>query len=208
MRLKNYLKSKLLWFLLILIVVLIRVIVGYFSDATKKYIASTVKNTTEEIITDVINEGIIVECGKLELFDLHFDSNGKVTYASLDSYEVIKVKNSVSRSMEDIINKINTQQYFENIKIPFGYLLGFGFTYGIMVPFQIKAISNYNSNIRTEVVAKGLNTTFTEIILDVEITFETLIPYRSIPISDKVSIPLALEVMNNEIPYYLGDIFK
>jgi hypothetical protein len=44
--------------------------------------------------------------------------------------------------------------------------------------------------------------------LVVELNIRSVIPFQTDVINSKTSIPLALEILNNDIPYYLGDILN
>ena len=62
--------------------------------------------------------------------------------------------------------------------------------------------------IEKNVETLGLNTTILEINLVVELSIRSVIPFQTDVINSKSSIPLALEILNNDIPYYLGDILN
>ena len=54
----------------------------------------------------------------------------------------------------------------------------------------------------------GLNTTVLEINMAIALNIKSVIPFQTHTVQTKISIPIALEILNNDIPYYLGDIVK
>ena len=69
-------------------------------------------------------------------------------------------------------------------------------------------IGHQDIQIEKVVESYGLNTTILQLNLIITLNVRTVIPLQSDVIESRSSIPIALEILNNDIPYYLGDIFK
>ena len=83
--LKNYLKkSKLTRALAILVGLLGKFSMGYFSTAVNAYTEALIKSYSKEVIDKGVSNGIINLLDGKSLLNEVYDENGKVSYAYLD----------------------------------------------------------------------------------------------------------------------------
>lgn len=204
------LKNKLVWILIAALIVVIKMASGYFSEAVSIYTASVVRNYSEGLIASAVEEEVLVDLEEVNFFNESYDSNGKVSYAYVDSLKLNQIRNDVIQYTDEAIALINDHSDFDYIEIPFGYIFGIKYflTNGIRIPIRLEVIGNQDVEIKVDATTKGINTTIVEIYLDVSIDVQVVIPFQSELIVTKTKIPLTIEIMNNEIPYYLGDIME
>lgn len=209
--LKNYLKKNSIMFLLALIIGLIgRISVGYFSDAVKTYAESIIINYSRNIIDQGVTNGVIDDLNGESLLQEVYDSNGKVSYAYLDARKINMIRTNTSKYVTEAIDVINNQDTFKSIEIPLGYFFGRNYflSNGIKVPIELEVIGNQSIEIKSSVESYGINTTILKVELHVSLDIQSVIPFQSAKIKTNTIIPLSLEIINNEIPYYLGDLLE
>lgn len=204
MHFKSYLKNKYIWILGLIALLLWRLASGYFSKAVDVFTESKVRNYAEELIANVVEEEILTELQQMDIFKESYDSNGKVSYAYIDPYNINKIRNKVVQSTDEAIAKINEHEDFGHIEIPLGYFFGIKYFLadGVRVPIRLEVIGNQDVEIKTDTITKGINTTIVEMYLEISVEVGVVIPFQSKITNTTTRIPLAMSIMNNEIPFF------
>ena len=109
---------------------------------------------------------------------------------------------------DELCNKL--KDTFKSIEIPLGYFFGRNYflSNGVKVPIELEVIGNQSIEIKSSVESYGINTTILKVELHVSLDIQSVIPFQSAKIKTNTIIPLSLEIINNEIPYYLGDLLE
>lgn len=208
---QNYLKKNSLTFILALVIgILGKVSMGYFSDAVRTYTESLIINYSRDVIDQGVTNAVINDLNGESLLKESYDENGKVSYAYLDAQKINMIRTNTSKYVMDTIEVINNQNTFKSIEIPLGYFFGRNYflSNGVRVPVDLEVIGNQKIEIKSSVESYGLNTTIIQINLYVCLEIQSVIPFQSSKIITEALIPLSLEIMNNDIPYYLGDLMN
>ncbi len=210
-RLKKFLKrSSILFLFALLITFFCKFSMSYFGEAIGVYIESLIIGYATEVIdTGVSKEVVELLDGKSVLTE-SYDSTGKVTYAYVDVKTINYIRNNASRYIANCIDIINQGETLKTIELPLGYFFGHNYLFskGIRVPIDLEVVGNQEVEIEKTIESYGLNTTVLEINLAIAINIRSVIPFQTKIIQTKVNVPIAIEILNNDIPYYLGDIFK
>lgn len=187
-----------------------RASMGYFSEAVNVYAEALIINYSREVIDQGVASSIIEDLNGESLLKQSYDSNGKVSYAYLDAQKVNKIRTNTSKYVAEAIQIINQQESFQSIEIPLGYFFGRNYflANGVRVPIDLEVVGKYQAELQSNIENYGLNTTILEISLYVCLEIQSVIPFQEQKIITEMVIPLSLEIMNNDIPYYLGDILK
>lgn len=204
MHLKSYLKNKYIWILGLIALLLWRLASGYFSRAVEVFTESRVRNYAEELIATVVEDEILTQLDGIEIFKESYDSAGKVAYAYVDSLSINKIRNQVVQSTDLAISRINEHEDFGHIEIPLGYFFGIKYFLadGVRVPIRLEVIGNQDVEIKTDTISKGINTTIVEMYLEISVEVGVVIPFQSKITNTTTKIPLAMSIMNNEIPFF------
>lgn len=208
---KSYLKKSSIYFLFALILAFIaRTTMGYFSDAVHAYTESMILNYAREVMDQGVVTGVIEELNGESLLQESYDSEGKVSYAYVDAQKLNKIRTNTSKYISSAIEMINSQENFEIIEIPLGYFFGRNYflANGVRVPIDIEVVGSQTVEVKADVSSYGLNTTIIEINLIVSLEIRSVIPFQSQKIISKTIVPLSMEIMNNDIPYYLGSLLN
>lgn len=203
-------KSKLAIVLALLLAFLCKFSMGYFSNAINAYTEALIISYSKEVIDKGVSTGIIDLLDGKSILNEVYDEKGKVSYAYLDVQILNYLRSNIAEYILKCINEINEGEDFKSIELPLGYFFGRNYflTNGIKVPIHLEVIGYQDVFIEKKINTLGLNTTILEINLVVELNIRSVIPFQTDIINSKSSIPLALEILNNDIPYYLGDILN
>lgn len=204
--------KKFLW--LISIIVLLttfiayaaRFTMSYFSTAIKAYTDSLIISYATRVIDDGINDRVIQALDGKSILCEAYDSTGKVTYAYLDVNTLNSVRSNVSKYLVSCVDEINNGDTFKTIELPLGYFFGLNyfFSKGIKVPIDLEVVGNQSVSIEKSIESYGLNTTVLQVNLAITLNIRSVIPFQTNVIETKINVPIALEILNNDIPYYLG----
>ncbi len=209
--LKKYVRKSSVFFLFALVVGFVgKFSMSYFSSAVSAYTRSLIISYANEVVDHGVTEGVVELLDGKNVLNETYDASGKVSYAYLDVKTINYVRNNISRYVANCIDTINQGEKFKSIELPLGYFFGRNYflSNGIKVPIDLEVVGHQEVEIEKKVESYGLNTTILQINLIVTLNIRTVIPFQADTIEAKCSIPIALEILNNDIPYYLGDIFK
>ncbi len=203
-------RSSFLLLLILFFVFLGRFSLSYFSEAMEAYTESIIIGYATEVIDEGLSEGVVELLDGKSVLCESYDATGKVTYAYLDVKTINYLRNNISRYIASCIDVINEGEKLSTIRLPLGYFFGLNyfFSKGIRVPIDLEVVGNQDVVIEKNIESYGLNTTILEINMVISIRIKSVIPFQTNMVQTKISIPVALEILNNDIPYYLGDIVK
>lgn len=90
--------------------------------------------------------------------------------------------------------------------VPFGRvtdnaLLG---NIGPDIPIDFTTIGHVNTDIKQKIEPHGINTTAIQIIMEMEVTLQVIIPFHTKEIKVKQDVPIATRIVQGEVPTYYG----
>ncbi|MBD5391114.1 hypothetical protein HDR67_03830 [bacterium] len=205
---------KFVWrlsFFLLLILFLVfagKFSLSYFSEAIQVYTESLVIGYATEVIDEGVSRGVIELLDGKSVLCESYDTSGKVSYAYVDVKTVNYLRNNISRYVASCIDIINQGETFKTVELPLGYFFGLNYFYskGIRVPIHLEVVGNQDVAIEKSVENYGINTTVLQLNMVISLKIRSVIPFQSKTIETKISIPVALEILNNDIPYFFGNI--
>ncbi|MDE7263941.1 MAG: sporulation protein YunB [Anaeroplasmataceae bacterium] len=208
--------KKFVWlgsFLLLIILFVFfagRFTMSYFSEAIGVYTESLIISYATKVIDKGINNGVVELLDGKSVLNETCDSTGKVTYAYLDVKTINHLRNNISEYLTECIETINKGEEFHTVELPIGYFFGLNYFYskGIRVPIDLEVVGNQEVVIEKTIESYGLNTTVLQINMVISLNIQSVIPFQRNMVQTQISIPVAFEILNNDIPYYLGDIVK
>lgn len=208
MPLKFFLKNKYIWLAALVAAFLFRFSSGYFSESVRIYTDSKIKNYANEIINESIRREILTSTDFNDIFIENYDSSGKVSYAYLNANKLNQIKYKSTEYVQSAIDQINNASSFETIEIPLGYFFGSEYLLadGIKMPIKLKILGDEDIEIVSDITNKGINTTVIQMSLYIKINIQVVIPFQSQMVVSESKIPICFEIINNDVPYYLGDI--
>ncbi|WP_407272553.1 sporulation protein YunB [Radiobacillus sp. PE A8.2] len=93
------------------------------------------------------------------------------------------------------------------IEIPIGQVLGIPLlaNFGPRIPVNIETTGFVSTEVKSSVLDLGINNTYIEMYVLIEVELRVLIPFESAPVHLEQRIPIGNRGINGEVPYYYND---
>lgn len=206
MRLKSFRINKLIILGILISGFLIRFIIGYYSESVISHAKIEALNYAEQIIMDSISKDVIANLDNTELFISEYKNN-KLVRMYLNTQKLNKIRNEVALYTDTIIEEINHSNGLNDVNIPLGYFFGLKtlFDLDVNIPISMEIIGNQNVEIAYQAISKGINTTIIEFFINISVDMKLALPLKIIDLVSETSIPLAYEIINNDVPYFYSN---
>jgi len=219
-------KNKILLILIILIFSLLLT----FRFINKKIYPTLISYATSEIkkISSIlINNAITKEFSDINVDDLFIttkDSNGQIKSMDFNPIIVNKALSSLTISIQNDLKelekgnlkKLNMSNYLSNnykteklkdgiiFEIPTGMAFNNALlaNLGPKIPVRINLIGNILSNVNTNLTNYGINSALVEVVIHIEVELEVLIPFSSGQIIVTSDVPVAMKLVQGNVPNY------
>ena len=230
-RLKKRKNNK--WNMIILIIIILIISIIYVFNYINKKIAPIFLEYAEfqasKIATYVISKAVDEEVSQnLDLEDLFIstsDSEGNIKSIDFNPITINKISNMIKANifeyLEDLengnIEKIKNTALFSSrinegivFEIPSGVVFDniILANIGPKVPVKLSLIGDILTNISTKVTDYGINNVVVEIIVNVEVYEQVILPFTTKRITINTDIPIALKLIQGEIPSYFFNNLK
>lgn len=183
------------------------------------------------IATLVINQAITKEVtNEIEMEDLFIiikDDNGNIKSMDFNPLAVNKMLSMVTsnvhmylRSLENgdvdelgLLNGSLSEYNAEKLKqgiiyeVPTGVVFGNPMLYNIgpKVPVRLSLIGDIVSNIDTKITSYGINNALIEIIINISVVEQVMLPFASKKVTVSTNVPVAIKLVQGTVPnYYLN----
>lgn len=184
---------------------------------SKKMAITIIKNSINDEVLDVLDED--------ELFTVIKNNNGEVQTIDFNPIIVNKFLSKTTSIVSDNLKKIengdvsdisfiNSEDYdIKKLKngviseIPMGIITNNVLlaNLGPKIPVKINLVGNVVSSIETNISNYGINNAIVEIYAKVEVTEEVIIPFQTKRIKVVNNIPVAIKIIQGNIPNYYSD---
>ncbi|MDM5190618.1 sporulation protein YunB [Bacillus sp. DX4.1] len=182
-------------------------LIKYAEMQTKKM--ATVVMT--KAVKDRINEGFDVD----SLMKVQNDKNGKVSTIDLNTKQVNEILTSTTTYIEKYLHQVENgdvkalgllEEGGASMSVPLGRitdnaLLG---NIGPDIPIDFTTIGHVGTDIKQKIEQHGINNTAIKIVMEVDVTLQVIIPFRTKEITVKQHIPIATRIVQGEVPAYYG----
>ncbi|MEN1936734.1 sporulation protein YunB [Paenibacillus sp. 102] len=162
-------------------------------------------------VKDRIKEGFDVD----SLMKVQNDKNGKVSTIDLNTKQVNEILTSTTAYIEKYLHQVEKgdmealglpEETGVSMSVPLGRitdnaLLG---NLGPDIPIDFTTIGHVNTDIKQNVKPHGINNTAIEVVMEVDVTLQVIIPFRTKEITVKQNIPIATRIVQGEVPSYYG----
>ncbi len=184
---------------------LVRFIIGYYSEDVVAHAEIEALNYAEKIMMDSINKDVIGNLEDSNMFIAEYKDN-KLTRMYLDTYKLNYIRNQVSIYTDYSIKEINENDSIDTVAIPLGYFFGLKtlFDLELNIPISMEVIGNQRVDISYKNVSSGINTTIVEFFIEIAIDLRLTLPLKVINTCSVTKIPLAYEIINNDVPYFFS----
>lgn len=224
-------KNKIIYFnimLIILTIINIKIINEISKDKIIDYTTMIASKITKYIVNNAYVREDIMKYSD-DVYEVQKNDKGQITNITYDSETINKLLNTVSDRVYDLFNmleygdleKINIRENIlvtndnENegivMEIPLGvifdnYLLS---NLGPKIPIKITLTGEFESFISTDVNEYGINNALVTINMNIIVSEQITMPFITEKIVVENKFPLAMNLINGEIPnYYIGGFNK
>lgn len=171
---------------------------GYFSEAVKTVVVTKAKNVGAKYITEIIGEEINTK--EIKLFYEKVSNDG-VIQASFDVNKANIILNDVRSKLDNLVETFNNDCDFK-VDIPVNYLFipSSYFLSNVTLDVDCSNIISYEAKLVSDIKEYGINSSLVSLIVAIDIKYQVVIPFIYSDIISYVEIPLALEIINGEVP--------
>lgn len=182
------------------------------------------KTIANSIITQAVNNEILTDLDKNNLFVEVKDNNGNVIATNFDPITVNKILNEISSYVELYLEELETGKVEKlklsrNLKEAYGlknskngivYEIPSGVIFnnallsnlGPKIPVRINLNGDVITNINTEVNDYGINNALIKVNVTVKVYMQVIIPFNTKEIVVKSDIPIVMKIIKGEVPSY------
>ena len=193
--------KKLIILLILLIGIISLISHGYFSDAVKSLVVTKAKNVSAKYITDIMEEHI--NLSDVKLFNEKVGENGVIS-ASFDVNKANEILKDVRNKLDDLVVSFNEDCDFK-VDIPVNYLFipSSYFLSNVRLDVDCSNIISYEANLVSDIKEYGINSSLVSLFVEIKINYQVIIPFIYSDVVSNIEIPLALEIINGEVPEVL-----
>ena len=231
---KNMIKlkpSNIVIIIIIFIIIGILITFRIFNNKLKPVFLNIAESESKKIAALIINDSISKQLASDltidNLFNMTTDNNGNIT--SIDFNSVIVNKILTLTTSTAILNlKYVEQGKTELLELPDSLLINYeedrlkkGIIYeipsgvifgntilanvGPKIPVKISLIGDATSSINTKVTNYGINNALIEVYVDLKVEIKVIMPLMSDNIEVTTSIPVAIKLVQGNIPEYYSN---
>ena len=224
------LKYKIIFLLLLTSLstfLILKYINNRFTPILFEHASSELKRISLYIINDSINDDIINEIQIENLYSIN-KNNETINSIDFNTFTTNKILKKVNNNIWNNLNALQTgnldllsidESIFSNdsnlkkgviTKIPLGIVYNNSLfnNLGPKIPIKLSFSGNVNSYLETNIKNYGINNALIEITINIEVEEQVLLPFTSKKISVNSEIPLAIKIIEGNIPNYYASGMK
>ena len=229
-KLKKRKHSKLNFFLFVIILMIISIVFlfTYINKKITPVFLEYAEFQASKIATYVISKAIDEEVSKnLDIEDLFIsskDSSDNIKSIDFNPITINKISNLIKSNifeyLEDLengnIEKIKNTALFSSrinegivFEIPSGIVFNNVLlaNIGPKVPVKLSLTGDILTNIHTKVTDYGINNAVVEVVINVEVYEQVILPFTTKRVTINTDIPIAVKLIQGEIPsYYFNNL--
>lgn len=202
----------------------------YINKKVTPLILSVAKNETEKMATLVINNAVNNEAANSldtdKLFTVLKSKDGTINSVDFNSSLVnrflTKITNNIEINLRYIetgnVEKFKASDFLDSYdiellkkgiicEIPMGVIFNNTIlsNIGPKVPVKLNLIGNIISDFKIKTKNYGINNVLVEVLIDLKVSMEVILPYTKSKTVIKTSIPVAIKMIQGNVPsYYSG----
>ena len=208
MKLNNMDKVILICFLIVSVTI---ILIKCFSKISDKILNDYIELNIRNNISNIVNGSIknVLYSNSYDNLIISSNNSNKVSYLDFDNNKINKLNYEITN---DILNSIsvieNSNQGIYYIPIGVLYNTTILNYLGPKIPFKIELIGSINNETSINVKEYGINSSLVELLLNIEINMQVIMPFRSKRITVNKSIILDSKIIQAEVPNYYGGIMS
>lgn len=198
-------KNDIRLIILILIISITMILLKIFSARTEGILIKYAKNKSINSMSQIVDKTIRSIMEKNEFDEILYIENNEETnqtYLNFDNNKINRILNLSTKNIYESIKKIEKTNKIYNISSGLlikNHLLN---NLGPSIPYKIDLLGEINTNAYTRIKEYGINNSMVEIILDIKIEFQVLLPFITDTFKIEKEIILDSKIIQGNIPNY------
>ncbi|WP_369901991.1 sporulation protein YunB [Bacillus manliponensis] len=179
-----------------------------YAEVQSKRVATAVMT---KAVKDRIEEGFDVD----SLMKVKNDRNGNVSTIDVNTKQVNEILTSTTTYIENYLHAVEEgdmkaigmlEKDGITMSIPLGRitdnaLIG---NMGPDIPVQFTTVGHVYTDIKQKFVEHGINNTAIQVVMEVEVALQVLIPLHAKEVKVRQEIPIATKIVQGKVPDYYG----
>ena len=210
----------------IIIMIIIILLVTYtmikiFTIKSEPILLEYAKNQSIQLTSILINKAIyeVTYNNDYESFMKTSINNNDLIDISLDNKKVNELLFLVNENILKNISILQNENYnYLNVEyldkknfifnVPIGVIYDIPILVGIgpKIPFKVDIIGNTNNSVYTNIKDYGINNSIIEVILNINLNIQIILPFTSEEMIINKEIPLDTKIIEGKVPTYYGGI--
>ena len=159
------------------------------------------KTISNNIITKSVNDNVLKDMNKEEIFIEKRDNNGNVITTDFNSVILNQILNKITVSVEKDLRELNNKVSY---RIPIGIIFNSSLlsNLGPKIPVKINLDGDVITSLNTEVKDYGIKNALIKISVNVKVYMNVIIPFKTEEIIIETNIPIVMRIVEGEIPSY------
>lgn len=187
------------------------ILLSYAKNESLKVAALLINNSLKEIINSSNMEIMVIQRNESgEISDVEFNDKKSNELNYLINNNILS---NIKLLESGNLNLINSN-YFDSsdliYKVPMGVIYDFPVFVNITpkIPIKTTVLNSIESVLKTNVKEYGINNSLIEIILELKMEVQVILPFSAEIVTVEKEIPLDTKIIQGQIPQYYGGIIS
>lgn len=208
----------LIMILLIIIYIIFKFINNKIMPKLLDYANLEIKKISSQIIIKSVTLESLQKLKTEDLFILTKNNDNEILTVDFNTPLINSVITDATLNLQENLKKlehgvIDNNENKNNVvlKIPIGVITNNVLLNdkGPKIPVKLKIIGDMNSKIKTKITNYGINNSLIEVMLEIKIKEQVILPFRTNEIEVTSEIPIIIKITTGKVPsYYSGEINK
>lgn len=188
------------------------------------YAEKQAKKIATIVISQSVNEEVISSFKTDDLFVTNSNDKGEISSVDFNPLMVNKMLASISSNVKSYLKKLESGQIGDlglsdttlvNVsskelkngviyEVPSGIIFNNGLlaNIGPKIPVKLSLIGDITTDVKTKISDYGINNAIIEIVVNVKVTEQVILPFDYKQITVETDIPIAMKMIQGKVPNY------
>lgn len=222
---KNITGSDITLLIMIIVLIISYIMLKVFTIKSEKILLNYAENKSKELSQLLVNnalEEIIIDANVEDIINLEKNQNNEIISLDFNNVKINEIELKISKNIQKNLKKLEenkknslTEKYYDDkidiiYEVPMSIIYDVPILVGIgpKVPFKLDVLGNVKTNVITNIKEYGINNSLVELILNMKINIQIILPFSSKNIVIESNVPLKTKVIQGKIPTYYGGIIS
>ena len=193
---------KLLIFVL-LILIIINFVSGYFSKRVNLYIKQKATTAASLMIANTINDEVLPNIDLNNLINTVKSDSEKIDSIYINTYQVNNILAKTTSAISKQINNMDDEE-LTNLQLPLGIIISDVLFYnmGPNINIKIFPVGSAKCDVKSVIEEYGINNSIFRLQVEVKVNFAVVVPLQKDEIEVVTSIPIVVQIIQGEVPRF------